>query len=133
MPEQARERLKVSFGCFCAVAGLLLFPTGARADAGIPMLPFAYPVILVFLVPVIAIEAVFLKGRLHTEWKDTISATTRANLITMLLGFPLAWLMFLVLEMVLWSIFVFSGMENHIHWTLNPRVTDFLIVLTSAA
>jgi branched-subunit amino acid ABC-type transport system permease component len=56
------------------------------------MLPFAYPVIVVFLLPVIAIEAVYIRMRLRTDWGTTIRATAKANLITLLLGFPLAWL-----------------------------------------
>ncbi|MGD0478984.1 MAG: hypothetical protein ABSA42_02360 [Terracidiphilus sp.] len=97
------------------------------------MLPFAYPVILVFLLPVIAIEAAYIRFRLHTAWGNTITATTKANLVTMLLGFPLAWLIFFFAEMALYLILMFSGIENHVHWTLGTRATDFLIVVTSAA
>jgi len=97
------------------------------------MLPFAYPVILVFLLPVIAIEATYIRLRLHTEWGNTIAATTKANLITMLLGFPLSWLFFFILEMAFWLALTFSGIESHVHWTLNSGLTDFLIVVTSAA
>jgi hypothetical protein len=119
-------------GLLC-VGILLLFPTAAYADAGIPMLPFAYPVILVFLLPVIAIEAIYIRIRLHTEWRNTIVASTKANLITMLLGYPLAWLIFFFVEMLFYTILAYSGIENHIHWTLNSRITDFFIVVTSAA
>ncbi len=97
------------------------------------MLPFAYPVILVFLLPVIAIEAAYIRLRLHTAWRSTIAATTKANLVTMLLGFPLAWFVFLFVEMAMYMILMFSGLENHVHWTPGPRITDFLIVVTSAA
>ena len=97
------------------------------------MLPLAYPVIVVFLLPVVAIEAAYIRFRLHTAWGNTITATAKANLVTMLLGFPLAWFMFLFAEMALYAILMFSGLENHVHWTLGPRVTDFLIVITSAA
>lgn len=97
------------------------------------MLPFAFPVIVVLLLPVIAIEAVYIRFRIHTEWRGTIVATTKANLITMLLGFPLSWLIFFLVEMVFYLALAFSGIEKHIHWTLGPRLTDFLIVITSAA
>jgi hypothetical protein len=124
---------KVALRNLLGIGMLLLFPTAAFADAGIPMLPFAYPVIVVFLLPVIAIEVAYIRLRLQTEWKNTIVATTKANLITMLLGFPLAWFVFLVLEMLFYMTLMFSGIENHIHWTLSPRITDLLIVVTSAA
>ena len=51
----------------------------------------------------------------------------------MLLGFPLAWFIFLLLEMALYTILMFSGIEKHLHWTASPSFTDVLMVLTSAA
>jgi hypothetical protein len=133
MPQTANHGRNASLSCLFAVGILLLSPNVAHADAGIPMLPFAYPVIVVFLLPVIAIEAIYIRMRLRTDWGKTISATAKANLVTMLLGFPLAWLVFLLLEILLYAALLFSGIENHIHWTLSPRATDFLIVITSAA
>src|ERR1700722_3932326 len=99
------------------LATLLFWPTAAHADAGIPMLPFANPVILVFVLPVIAIEAIYIRLRLRTDWRNTIDPTAKANLITLLLGFPLMWLIFFVVEMALYAMLTFSGVENHVHWT----------------
>ncbi len=75
---------------------VLLCPAAARADAGVPMLPVAYPIILLFLVPVIAIEAVYIRGRLHTSWRNTIVATAGSNAITLLLGYPLLWILWVI-------------------------------------
>jgi len=133
MPHTANHGRNASLSGLFAVGFLLVSPNVAHADAGIPMLPVAYPVIVVFLLPVIAIEAVYIRMRLRTDWGATIRATAKANLVTMLLGFPLAWLVFLFLEIVLYAALLFSGIENHIHWTLGRSVTDFLVVLTSAA
>jgi hypothetical protein len=133
MASKATSARKAWVGAFLCAGILMFFPTAAYADAGIPMLPFAFPVILVFFLPVIAIEATYIRLRLHTKWRNTIAATTKANLITLLLGFPLSWLIFLVLEVILWLALTFSGIESHVHWTLSTRVTDFLIVVTSAA
>lgn len=47
------------------VAVLFFCPLAAGADAGVPMLPIAYPVVLFFLLPVVAIEAVYLQMRLR--------------------------------------------------------------------
>jgi hypothetical protein len=44
------------------------------ADAGIPMLPLAYPVIVLFLVLVIAIESLYIRFRLGTGWRNTLAA-----------------------------------------------------------
>lgn len=133
MPFAAKHARNASLGGLLGVGILLSSPTAAHADVGIPMLPFAYPVIIVFLLPVIAIEALYIRLRLHTGWRNTVGATAKANLITLLLGFPLSWLIFFIVEMVIYLALTFSGIENHIHWTLSSRITDFLIVITSAA
>jgi len=55
------------------------------------MIAIAYPAILFLIIPVIAVEAAYLYLRLRTGWKNTLGAVAKANAITMLLGFPLAW------------------------------------------
>lgn len=84
------------------VAALLVgFPAVARADAAIPMLPVAYPAILWFLLPVVLIETMYLVTDLRTRWRRTIVAVTGINLVTMGLGYPLAWLLYDVLNRLL--------------------------------
>jgi hypothetical protein len=129
MPRLALQTRGVSAAGLFGGAILLLNPTPAHADAGIPMLPFAYPVILLFLVPVIAIEALYLRLRLHTEWKNTLAATAKANLITMLLGFPLAWLVLTVLEMLLWYAMYLTGVEDHLGSASGTTVAKVLLSL----
>lgn len=86
----------------CIVGALLLLcPLVARADAGIPMLPIAYPVVLLFLVPVVAIEAVYLRMRLQTHWWPTIKAASVVNAVTLVLGYPLAWVVSFLVELLL--------------------------------
>lgn len=69
-------------------------PAMAHANAGIPMLPVQYPTILWLLVPVVLIEAVYLQGALGTKWRRTLLAVSGANLATMALGYPLAWMVY---------------------------------------
>lgn len=97
------------------------------------MLPFAYPVILIFLIPVIAIEAIYLHARLKTSWRATLFATTKANLITMLIGYPLAWVLFLALEMAFWGGLTVTRIGDRLHWTPGPAIAKLMIVATSAA
>jgi hypothetical protein len=92
-------------GIIYIAATVLFCPLAARADAGIPMLPIAYPVVLLFLLPVIVIEAAYLRLKLRTAWWNTIKATAIVNAVTLVLGYPLAWLLSLVLE------FLFIGIE----------------------
>ncbi|HEV2325481.1 MAG TPA: hypothetical protein VGS10_16130 [Terracidiphilus sp.] len=115
------------------VLALVLFPLKAHADAGVPMLPFAYPVILLFLLPVIGIEVLYLRAKLKTSWRATLSATTKANLVTMLLGYPLAWLVFFALEMLLWLGLTATGVGDRIQWGPGHAIAKLIVVATSAA
>ena len=95
------------------LAALLLSPISARADAGIPMIGIAYPAILFLIIPVIAVEAAYLRLRLRTGWKNTLGAVAKANAITMLLGFPLAWLILFLLELAIWGVADWTGLLKH--------------------
>jgi len=97
------------------------------------MLPFSFPVILIFLLPVVAIETAYIRLKLRSEWRATINATAKANAVSLLLGFPLAWVVFLVFEIAFYALLMFSGLEDHIRWPFGHGFTDFLIVVTSAA
>jgi hypothetical protein len=83
------------------VFAMLFVPPTARADAGIPMLPIAYPLVLLFLLPVIAIEAIYLYLKLKTEWRRLTAVTAIANAATLAIGYPLAWLVDFGLELLL--------------------------------
>jgi hypothetical protein len=111
---------------------LFLCPAAAHADAGIPMLPVAYSVILWFLVPVIAIEAVYIRFRLHTAWRNTLAATSGANIVTMLLGFPLAWIISLAVEFLAFGALYVTGILKHMGSTPHAW-EDVLGVVFSAA
>src|SRR5260370_30400833 len=133
MPQTSVRKRSFSIWALLSFVVLLLSPVAAHADAGIPMLPFAYPVIIAFLIPVIGIEALYLRLRLRTSWQVTLAATAKANLLTMLLGFPLAWVVYFVLEMLLWLGITYSGVSDHFKWTLGDTVGKMLIAATSAA
>lgn len=42
-------------------------------------------------------------------------------------------MIFFVLEMVFWVVLAESGIESHIHWTLNPKAFELLTIVASAA
>ena len=115
-PETVRKAL---FGSLLAVA-FLLSPATACADAGVPMLPVTYPLILLFLVPVIAIEVFYIQWRLRTRWRNTIIATTIANTLTMLMGYPLIWILLASLQ------FHSTDFLNQTHSAV------FIMILTAA-
>lgn len=115
------------------VATLLLCPSAAFADAGIPMLPVAYPSIVLFLVPVIALEAAYIRLRLRSSWRNTLIATTKANLLTMLLGYPLTWLLCFVLEIAFWFLLDSTGIPNRLPWKYGIVGQNVFLAVVSAA
>lgn len=112
---QTKTRLKWAGGLF-AVAGLLLLPSPAHADAGIPMLPVKYPEILLFLAPVIGIEAAYLCSELHSRWRRTLLAVCGMNVLTMGVGYPLAWLLYVWLNQLIGFPLSSNGMLQHLSW-----------------
>jgi hypothetical protein len=102
-------------GLFVA-AFLIVFPSAARADAGIPMMPVRYPELLLFLVPVILIETIYLKRNLQTRWRRTLIAVAGLNTVTMGLGYPLAYGIYAALN---WSLHFPAGTDvvfTHLGW-----------------
>lgn len=97
-----------------AAAALLLLPARAHADAGIPMLPVKYPQIVLFLVPVIMIEAAYLRSELHSRWRRTLIAVSGMNVLTMGLGYPLAWLLYVWLNQMIGFPMSATGMFQHL-------------------
>jgi hypothetical protein len=93
---------RVKLEIVCVVAAVVLFcPLAASADAGIPMLPIAYPIVLSFLLPVVVIEAVYLQMRLGAGWWRTLKAASIVNAVTLVLGYPLAWVASFLIELIL--------------------------------
>lgn len=80
---------------------LTAFPAPALADAGIPMLPVRYPVILLYLLPVILIETIYLKSQLNTNVRRTFLAVTGINIVTTGIGYPLMYFLYVGLDQVL--------------------------------
>ena len=70
------------------------------ADAGVPMLFLHVPAILLALVPIIVTEAYVAKRSLGLPFKRSLGPITVANFISMLLGFPLLWIVAVVVQML---------------------------------
>lgn len=94
-------RHKLGFGWaggLAVVAGVALLPQAAHADAGVPMLPVQYPELLLYILPVILIEALYLMWRLGTRFRRTLIAAAGVNLVTVAMGYPLALAMYRLLD-----------------------------------
>lgn len=97
-----RHKLRAGFvGGLLTAAIVALSPPAAHADAGIPMLPVQYPQILLYIIPIIVIEAVYLRRHLNVKMRRTVIAVTTVNLVTVGLGYPLTWGMYKALDGVI--------------------------------
>jgi hypothetical protein len=70
------------------------------ADAGVPMVFVEVPAMLCALVPVIAIEILVASKILKMAPRRATKAIVTANLASTLLGFPLLWLLLVVVQML---------------------------------
>jgi hypothetical protein len=94
------------------------------ADIGIPMIFIQWPLMICALIPVIVIEALLIRRWVPLTYRDAFIGTTKANLLSTLAGFPLAWLAMFAVEMaVLYPV----GMASD-KWHLNFDSPFFQIV-----
>lgn len=82
---------KKSYGLFTS---LLLFaviiPANAYANVAIPTVFFTIPAMLIALIPVVVVEAYILAKTLKISFHAAIKPTSVANIVSTIVGFPLA-------------------------------------------
>jgi len=95
---------------------LMACPPSAHADAGIPMMPVRYPVVLLYLIPVIVIEAIYLQRHLNTNIRRTFVAVVGMNIVTTGIGYPLTFGLYIALDQVLHFPHGLGPAFYHIGW-----------------
>ena len=74
---------------------ILLFsvitPVSAWANAGLPMIVIAMPLMLSALIPIIGIEAYIIKRKLNLSFRDAMVSSATANVISTIIGVPITW------------------------------------------
>ena len=91
----ARSRAIAGIALACGV----LAPAAARANAGLPMLVLALPLMTGALLPVVAVEAWVLAPALGLGLRVAARLSLVANLVSTFVGVPLTWLGLMVLQM----------------------------------
>lgn len=86
--------------CLFTLMICLLLPSPVWAKAGVPMIFLSFPVMLVALLPIIFLEGCIYKRKLETAFKDSLSSSAAANALSTLGGFPLAWGLLLIVELI---------------------------------
>jgi hypothetical protein len=79
---------------------LLVLAGTAWANAGIPMLALTWPAQWIAFIPVVGIEAVVLAKALKTAVRPQLWPVAKANLLSTLVGVPLAWCAMLIAEFI---------------------------------
>ena len=79
---------------------LLVMPSVAHADIGVPMIFVTFPSMLVALVPIICLETAVFERQLHVGYRQVAGRVAIANAISTVVGIPLAWFLTVVLQMI---------------------------------
>ena len=87
---------------------LLLFPSIANADAGVPLLFLTLPGMVLALIPIIFIEMSYLRKALNLPTSLALRISVYANLLSAIVGIPLTWLVSIANESVTGGIPSFS-------------------------
>lgn len=72
---------------------VLLLPCLAHANAGLPMITLGLPFVVAALIPVIVIESWMVRRETGVSVRETIRAVSSANVVSTLVGYPVAWLL----------------------------------------
>jgi hypothetical protein len=79
---------------------VLLVPSVAYANMGLPMIAIMYPAMGILLVPVIVLEVLVLRRLLSTPVRRTWAMVTVSNLVSTGVGIPLTWVALVAIQFV---------------------------------
>ena len=77
---------------------LACWPGFASDNAGVPMLALVWPTQWIGLLPIVLVEAAVFQFAGNVPWRQSVWPIAKANLLSTLVGIPLAWLALLVLQ-----------------------------------
>ncbi|WP_020413070.1 hypothetical protein [Microbulbifer variabilis] len=78
----------------------LLAPGIAYANAGVPMLFLAMPAFLVSLVPIIAIETLYISKGMRLPLAQSLKTVSISNVASTIIGIPLTWFLLVLVQLV---------------------------------
>jgi hypothetical protein len=101
------------------------------ANMGVPMLFIQMPAMFFALVPVIVIEALFVRSRLALPRREAFATVTAANLLSTIVGIPIAWFIMVVSQLSLET--TFRRLATHFHGDLHSPLWRTYEMLTTFA
>jgi hypothetical protein len=90
-----RIKTGINLSVLCAIT-LLLAPSQAHADMGLPMLAVVWPGSWILFIPITILEAAVARKILNTNWKQSLKISAVANAASSVAGIPIAWLSLLL-------------------------------------
>lgn len=78
----------------------LVVPGVAYANAGVPMLFLAMPAFVISLVPIIAIEAVYISKGLEITIGQSLKTVSISNVVSTIIGIPITWFLLVAIQVV---------------------------------
>ena len=85
---------------FAVAVFCLGLPSFARADVGLPIIIVEWPFVILALGPVILVEAAVYRKRLGIPYGKALYPAGIANLVSTFIGYPLAWILRLIGQLV---------------------------------
>ncbi|HWG09951.1 MAG TPA: hypothetical protein VN693_00420 [Rhodanobacteraceae bacterium] len=79
---------------------LAAFPLAANADMGLPLIAVFLPPMWLALIPVILIEAIVVSRLTSARFNKVLIPVSLGNLVSTLIGIPIAWITLATLEAV---------------------------------
>ena len=101
------------------------------ADVGIPMIFVQWPLMFCTLIPVIVVEALLIRRWVPLSYREAFTGITKANVISTLVGIPLAWLAMLALEFAVMLPVCLAA--DKWHWKLESPIFQVVGFALSAA
>jgi hypothetical protein len=99
------------------------------ADMGVPMLFLQMPAMLAALLPIIIIEALFVRSRLSLSYREAFVGISIANVVSTLFGIPVAWFILVVPEMFFES--HLNNLYQHLHNDPNSPIWNAFAILAT--
>jgi len=78
----------------------LAVPLLTHADAGVPMIAFTFPAMIVAFIPIVFIEAIVYSFSLKIKYKNAIFPSFISNLKSTLVGIPVTWAYLLLVQLL---------------------------------
>jgi hypothetical protein len=124
------NKMKITTQITAMILFILFGALPAYADSGVPMLALALPGMIISLIPIIIVESFYIHRSLKLLFGRSLKVMGIANIESTLIGIPITWGVWVIVEMIL-GYMSYRVFENF-HISL-PESVSLLFALTVGA